>query len=48
MMQLYCNISGMIHYGIGHIRELYGLAGEVASTNAKEDLSMHKNLKMGE
>lgn len=48
MMQLNRNISGMIHYGIWHIWELYGLAREVASTNAKEDFSMHENLKEDE
>lgn len=45
MMKLNGHIPGMIHYGVGHVRELHRLSGEVASTDAKEYLGMNKYLR---
>lgn len=45
MVQLNGHIPGMIHYGVGHIRELYGFAGEIPTANAEEYLGMYKDLK---
>lgn len=44
MMQLNGHIPGMIHYGVGHVRELYWLPGEVASADAEEHLGVNKYL----
>lgn len=45
MMQLYGHVPSMVHYGVGHVGELHGLSGEVASANAEEDLSVNKDLR---
>lgn len=45
MMQLYGHVPSMVHYGVGHVGELHGLSGEVASANAEEDLGVNKDLR---
>lgn len=45
MMQLYGHVPSMVHYGVGHVRELHGLSGKVASANAEEDLGVNEDLR---
>lgn len=45
MMQLDGHVARMIHYGIGHVGELHGLAGKVTSADAEEDLGVNEDLQ---
>lgn len=45
MMQLDGHVPRMVHYGIGHVGELHGFPGEVASPNAEEDLGVNEDLE---